>query len=165
VTPRRDMAECSAFRPMIGSRDGELAPAAAAALQAHLAACRGCQKLAAELAATEGLVAEALLAAAARRDFAPFVDGVLARIAATRPPTLLERTRRLLRLHPSLAIGGALAPLLLAAAVVVLYQTRSGNEVADVQSLELNSVGHTTTVIQSIDGPVLLLDDDDDNES
>jgi anti-sigma factor RsiW len=149
---------------MVGSRDGELAPAEAAGLQAHLAACPGCRRFVAEVAATDGLVAEALLAAAARRDFAPFVDGVLARVAADRPLGWLGRARRAVRLHPRL-VAGALVPLLAAAAVAVYVQSRSGNEVADVQSLELNSEGHTTTIIQSSDGPVLLLDDDDDSET
>jgi anti-sigma factor RsiW len=155
------MAECTTYRPMIGSRDGELEPAEAAALQAHLAGCGGCRRFAADVAATEGLLAEALEGAAARRDFAPFVEGVLARIAAGRPPTLLERLQRAMRLHPRLVIGGALAPLVVATALAVLVQSRSTNDVADAQSLEFHGEGRATTVIQSSDGPVLLLDDDD----
>ena len=154
------MSQCATYRPMIGSRPGELSPAEDAALQAHVAACPACRRFAAGVAATEGLVAEALQAAAARRDFAPFVDGVLAGIDAARPLPLLTRARRLVRLHPRLVIGGALAPLVLAVAVA-LFAGRSSSDVADVQSLELDSEGHTTTVIQSSDGPVLLLDDDE----
>jgi anti-sigma factor RsiW len=158
-------SECATWRPLVGSRDGELAPAEAAGLQAHLADCPGCRRFAAEVAATDGLVAEALLAAAARRDFAPFVDGVLARVAADRPLGWLGRAGRAIRLHPRL-VAGALVPLLAAAAVAVYVQSRSANDVADFQqSLELNSEGHTTTIIQSSDGPVLLLDDDDDSET
>jgi anti-sigma factor RsiW len=149
---------------MIGSRPGELSPAEALELEAHLAGCPGCRGFAADLAATEGLVAQALQAAAARRDFAPFAEGVLARIAARRPPSLLDRARWLMRVHPRLVVGGALAPLVAALALAV-YVQGSRSEVADVQSLELHGEGGATTVIQSTDGPVLLLDDDDDGES
>jgi hypothetical protein len=88
----------------------------------------------------------------------------MARISAARPPGLLERLVRALRLHPRLAAGGALIPLL-AAALAIYVHTRSGSEVADLQSLELHGEGRATTIIQSSDGPVLLLDDDDNGES
>jgi anti-sigma factor RsiW len=146
---------------MIGSREGELAPAEASALAAHLAGCDGCRRWAAELAATEGLVSEALLAAAARRDFGPFVDGVMARVEAARPLPLLRRLVRAARLHPRLAASGLLAPL--AAIAVVLYvQSSSRGDLADARSLEVDGEGRATTILQSSDGPVVLFDDDDE---
>jgi anti-sigma factor RsiW len=157
------MKDCATYRPMIGSQPGELSPAEAATLEAHLGGCGGCRAFQADLRATEGLVARALEQAAARRDFAPFVDGVMARISAARPPSLLERLTRQLRLHPRLVVGGALVPLL-AAALALYVRSSTGADFADAHGLELHSEG-ATTIIQSSDGPVLLLDDDDNGES
>ena len=158
------MKDCAIYRPMIGSQPGELSPAEAAGLQAHLGGCGGCRAFQADVLATEGLVAQALERAAARRDFAPFVDGVMARISATRKPSLLERLTRQLRLHPRLVVSGALVPLL-AAALALYVRSNSGADFADAHLLELHSEGRATTIIQSSDGPVLLLDDDDNGES
>lgn len=161
MTARDPKAGCTTYRPLIGSREGELTAAEAAALTSHLSGCDGCRRFAADLAVTEGLVSEALLAAAARRDFAPFVDEVMARVEAARPASLLERARRVLRLHPRLVIGGALVPL--AAAVAVLLIDRSQPvDLAAAYGLEMSAEGSATTIIQSVDGPVVLLDDDDD---
>jgi anti-sigma factor RsiW len=159
------MAECTTYRPQVGARETELSPAQAVALADHLAGCPGCRRFAAGLAATEGLVSEALLAAAARRDFAPFVDGVMARVEAARPRPLLSRLGRLMRLHPRLVVGGALAPLVAALALVVYVQSGTGRDLADASGLELTAEGGATTVIQSSDGPVVLLDDDDDDDT
>jgi len=157
------MKDCTTYRPMIGSQPGELSPAEAAGLQAHLGGCGGCRAFQADVLATEGLVAQALERAAARRDFAPFVDGVMTRISAARRPGLLERLTRQLRLHPRLVVSGALVPLL-AAALALYVRSNSGADFADAHTLELHSEG-STTIIQSSDGPVLLLDDDDNGES
>jgi anti-sigma factor RsiW len=153
---------CTGYRPQIGSREAELSPAERGALEAHLAGCAGCRGWAARLAATEGLVSEALLAAASRRDFAPFVDQVMARIEAGRPRPLLERLWRALRLHPRVAVGSALAPLVAALALVLYAEYRPGGDLADARLLEVSAVGRVTTIIQSSDGPLVLLDDDDE---
>jgi anti-sigma factor RsiW len=147
---------------MIGSREAELAPAERAALTAHLSGCEGCRAWAARLAATEGLVSEVLLAAAARRDFAPFVDQVMARVERERPRSLLERLARGVRLHPRLAFGTAVAPLVAALALVMYVQVRHGGELADARLLEVSAEGRATTIIQTSDGPLVLLDDDDE---
>lgn len=161
MTARDPKAECITYRPLVGAREGELDAVEAAALTAHLAGCDGCRRFAADLAATEGLVSEALLAAAARRDFAPFVDQVMTRVEAARPASLLQRARRAMRLHPRLVIGGALVPL--AAAVAILLLDRSQPvDLAAAYGLEMSAEGSATTIIQSADGPVVLLDDDDD---
>jgi len=153
---------CTSYRPLIGSREGELSPAERGALEVHLAGCDGCRAWAAHLAATEGLVSEALLAAASRRDFAPFVDQVMARVEGERPGSWLERLKRAMRLHPRLVVGSALAPLVAALALVMYVEYRPGGDLADARSLEVSAEGRATTIIQSSDGPLVLLDDDDE---
>ena len=161
MTSRGPMSACSTYQPMIGSRPGELDAAEAAALEAHLGGCRACQAWAAELASTEWLVSEALMAQAAKRDFAPFVDGVMARVERTRPQPLLSRLAAAMRLHPRLVIGGALAPLV--AALAVSLWLRGGTaELASLTQLEVSAEGGATTIIQSADGPLVLIDDDDE---
>ncbi len=117
MTSRGPMTACDTYLPMIGSRPGELSAAESGALDTHLAGCEGCRRWAAELASTEWMISEALLAEAAKRDFAPFVDGVMARVEGAKPQPLLARLGRLMRLHPRLVIGGALAPLVAALAL------------------------------------------------
>jgi anti-sigma factor RsiW len=147
---------------MIGSRPGELSPDEAAQVSAHVAGCAGCRRWAAELASTEWLVSEALLGAAARRDFAPFVDGVMARVEAARPAPFLTRVARALKLHPRLAVGGALAPLGAALALGLYLQGAGRTDVASASQLEVSAEGGATTIIQSSDGPLVLIDDDDE---
>lgn len=162
MTSRGPMTECTTYQPMIGSRPGELSADEARALDAHVSGCPGCQRWAAELASTEWLVSEALLAAAAKRDFAPFVDGVMARVEARRPAPLLSRLATAMRLHPRLVVSGALAPLVAALALGLWLQAGGRNDVADVSQLEVSAEGGATTIIQSTDGPLVLIDDDDE---
>lgn len=152
------MTDCTVHRPMIGSREAELSPGEQAGLAAHLAGCEGCRRWASSLAVTEGLVSEALMAAAAHRDFAPFAAQVMARIEHRRLGPL-ARLGRAIRLHPWFAAGAALAPIGVAL-MVALYALRGpGHDVA-AASLEVTSQG-ATTIIQSSDGPVVLIDDDE----
>jgi anti-sigma factor RsiW len=164
---------------MLGAREGELAAAEDAALRAHLATCETCRALAADLAATDGMVSEALLAAASRRDFAPFVDEVMARVAAdgrrtaatvpshgaasrangaARPKPVPARETPgflgWLTAHRRAAFG-ALAPVLAAAALLVYVRRDAGP--AEVASLEFASEGEVTMILQTSDGPVVLL--------
>jgi anti-sigma factor RsiW len=155
--------DCVRLAPMIGAREGELAPSEAAALAAHLRTCGDCAALAADLAATEGLVSETLLAAANARDFAPFVDEVMARVARADPSTSpalgagyaqggrsvwawLSRHRR--------AAAASLVPVLAALALIVYVRVDGGRE--PIALLELSSEGEVTTVLQTADGPVVL---------
>jgi anti-sigma factor RsiW len=153
------MTDCTVYRPLIGSREGELSPGERAELGAHVAGCEGCRRWAASLAVTEGLVSEALMAAAAQRDFAPFAAQVMARIEHRRLGPL-ARLGRSIRLHPWFAVGAALAPVAAALLVGLYVQRRAGTDLA-TSSLEVTSEG-ATTIIQSSDGPVVLIDDDDD---
>jgi anti-sigma factor RsiW len=152
------MTDCTVHRPMIGSREAELSPGERAGLAAHLAGCEGCRRWAASLAVTEGLVSEALMAAAARRDFAPFAAQVMARIEHRRLGPL-ARLGRAIRLHPWFAAGAALAPIGVAL-MVALYTLRGPGHDVTAASLEVTSQG-ATTIIQSSDGPVVLIDDDE----
>jgi anti-sigma factor RsiW len=147
-------SDCVRFAPMIGSREGELAPDDARALESHLAGCAACRARAADLAATEGLVSEALLAQANARDFAPFVDEVMARIGAGAAPeprgvlAWLGRHRR--------ALAATLAPALAALAVIV-YVRQEGSRPQEIALLEVASEGDATTILQTSDGPIVLL--------
>jgi anti-sigma factor RsiW len=144
------MSGCVRFAPMIGARPGELDGAEAQALADHLAGCASCRALAADLAATEGLVAEALLARANERDFAPFGDEVMARIGRAERGGLrawLARHRR--------ATAAMLVPVLAALAVIVYVRLDGGRD--EIALLELSSEGEATTVLQTADGPVVLL--------
>lgn len=153
------MKDCARYARMIGAREGELAADEARGLHAHLDSCAACRARAADARATDGLVAEALLAAASRRDFAPFVDGVMARIAERRRPQgVLARLRRFARLHPKLTVGAAAAPVVAALAILLYVHEEQRTELASV--LEMDSDG-VTMVVQTSDGPVVLLGSDD----
>ena len=154
------MKSCIQFAPMIGAREGELTAPEARALAAHLETCTTCRALAADAAATEGLLAEALLSRAARRDFAPFVDEVMKRIEApaARPVRLLAALRRRWKLATAAALGMAIA--LLAGASVFMYVHRSPPEPEQIAALEIDSEGGNT-VLQTSDGPVVLIEPDD----
>jgi anti-sigma factor RsiW len=151
------MKDCLRYAPMIGAREGELTPDEARALAAHLEACPSCAAVAADLAATDGLVSEALLARAAQRDFAPFVDQVMDRVYGLAP----ERAGALgwLRRHWRGLAATALPAL--AAATVFLYVRLEGADGTGAMALvELHAEG-ATTVLQTADGPVVLLSDED----
>ncbi len=145
---------CARWAPMIGAMEGELTAEEARGLEAHLAECNACRALAADVAATQGLVAKALLAKAAQRDFAPFVDQVMARVAPPARSGILDWVRGHRR-----AVAALLAPGLAAVALVVYLST--AGEQPSVASLEVDSEGEATTVIQTNDGPIVLLAPED----
>jgi len=144
------MKDCLHFAPLIGSRAGELTPGEAKALAAHLSACTTCRARAADAAATDGLVGAALLSRANTRDFSPFVDEVMARVRRAERPGFagwLARHRRL--------AAATLVPVLAALAVIVYVRVDGGRDT--IALLELSSEGEATTVLQTADGPVVLL--------
>jgi hypothetical protein len=163
------MRDCVHFAPMIGAREGELTPGEAKALEAHLSLCASCRAVARDAALTDGLVGEALLARANERDFAPFVDQVMARVGlgpstpGLRSPhgqgergtwwSWLRRHRR--------GAAAALAPALAALAVIVYVRLHSGP--GEIAMLELTSEGEATTILQTQDGPVVLLNEENDS--
>lgn len=154
------MRDCVHFAPMIGARAGELTAGEGKALEAHLSACAACRAIARDAALTDGLVGEALLARANARDFAPFVDEVMARVAArfSAPGgrgwwAWMTRHRR--------AAAATLAPVLAALAVIVYVRLHSGR--GEIAMLELTSEGEATTILQTQDGPVVLLNEENDS--
>jgi anti-sigma factor RsiW len=166
--------ECIRFAPMIGSREGELEADEAKALAAHLASCETCRALAADVAATDGMVADALLRSANSRDFSTFADGVMERLGLEDPSTApapragSARGERIgaraggllawLRGHRARAVAAALVPAL--AALLVLVYVRSEGGPGSAAMLELSSEGEATTVLQTADGPVVLLQEE-----
>lgn len=148
--------DCIPFVPMIGAREGELSAKERAALDAHLQGCAACRAREADALALAGLVSEALLAEAAKRDFAPFVDGVMTRIQ--RQPSRAPRSRVLafFAAHRR-ATAAALAPILAAAALIVYVRTRPAPPPQMAAAMELTTEGEATLVLETSDGPVVLL--------
>ena len=156
------MKDCLRYVPLIGAREGELSSPEAESLAGHLATCASCRALQAELAAVDGLVAEGLLGAANARDFAPFVDEVMARIGApagraASPQGVLAWLR-----HHWRGAAATFAPVV--AALALFLYVRWDGGVGQVAALELSSEGNVSTVLQTKDGPVVLIDDDDPPE-
>ena len=152
------MMDCLHYVPLIGAREGELSDAEAEGLAGHLATCGSCRALQAELAAVDGLVAEGLLGAASARDFAPFVDQVMARVGA---PSERAGVLAWLRHH----WRGAAATLVpVVAALGLFLYVRWDGGLGQIAALELSSEGNVSTVLQTKDGPVVLIDDDDPPE-
>jgi hypothetical protein len=162
---------------MLTAREGELSAEEVVLRGEHLAGCTRCTALAEELAATDGLVRDALLAEASRRDFAPFVDGVLARVKAqavvgeamagasrgAEPPDvgirgtgILSRLRAWARAHRAAALAGTLAPTLAAAALIV-YLSSSAAPVPLAGEIEVVAEGTVPVVLETSEGPVVLL--------
>jgi anti-sigma factor RsiW len=154
------MKDCIRYAPMLGAREGELTPDERRALDAHLEGCAGCRATAAELAALDGLVGEALMARANARDFAPFVDQVMARVGTGDRAS--ARTRRgllgWLFAHPRAALASAV-PVVAAVALLVYVRVSSGR--GEVAFFEMATEGEVTMVLQTKDGPVVLLDDEE----
>jgi predicted anti-sigma-YlaC factor YlaD len=144
------MKDCVLFAPLIGARAGELTLGESKALEAHLSACSSCRGVARNAAAVDGLVGEALLARANVRDFAPFVDGVMTRIERAPRGGLLSWLHRRRR-----AAVAALVPALAALAVIVYVRLGAGPD--EVAMLEVSSEGEATTILETKDGPVVLL--------
>ena len=152
--------KCAGAAPLLGSLPGELDPTEEALLGAHLATCASCRARQADVAALSGLVADGLLAEAARRDFSTFGDGVMARIPAsawrgTRAGPL-DRLRDYFRRHRVLAAASALAPAL-AAVALYLYIDRTGGTGLPELSVEVTSENLAAVVLDTSDGPVILV--------
>jgi anti-sigma factor RsiW len=151
------MKDCARIAPLIGAHEGDLSKAERATLAAHLDGCPRCRAIAGDFAATEGLVGERLMARASTRDFAPFVDQVMERVygrAAPRRAGVLGRLNQ----HWKGTIAG-FAPALAALAVFMYVRWDGGR--SEVAALELSSEGNVTMVLQTSDGPVVLLADEE----
>ncbi len=146
-------SECARHAPMLGSREEELTAEERAALAAHLRDCAACRAWQADLAATEGLLAEGLSRAAARRDFTDFADQVMARVERASAPRGL---RPFLRRHRmAVRFAAALAPALATVALIVYLDRSPAPPDVDVTSEE-----YVPIVISTNDGPMVLLGDE-----
>jgi anti-sigma factor RsiW len=153
------MKDCIRYAPMLGAREGELTDDEQRALDAHVAGCADCRAIAANLAALDGLVGESLMARANARDFAPFVDQVMARVGAEGHAPARGRRGVLgwLFAHPRAAIA-SVVPVLAAVALVVYVRSGTGGS-GEMALLEISTEGDVTMVLQTNDGPVVLLGD------
>ena len=149
------MSACTDIAPLLGAGEHELTAAEAAALAAHLASCPRCRALAADLAATEGMVREALAARANARDFTTFADEVMAKVGRAERPGLFGWIGR----HRLAAAASTLVPVLAAIALLMYVRVDGGREQSAL--FELSSEGEATTVLQTADGPVVLLAESD----
>jgi anti-sigma factor RsiW len=161
------MTGCTRFAPMLGARPGEVSADDARELAEHLAGCDACQARLADEEALSGMLGDALLAEANRRDFSTFSDEVLARIPEYRGARSSESPRpgrerggvwSWVRHHRLFAAAGALAPALAALALVV-YVGRAPPS-ADDAALQVSAEGRGTMVLDTSEGPVVLLGDD-----
>jgi anti-sigma factor RsiW len=137
---------CVHIAPMLGSRPGELSEEERRLVTEHLAGCQACRGRAADLAAVSGLLSDALMAEANRRDFSTFSDGILERIGA-------RRRRR--RLWFVLA-----APIAAVSAALVLYFA-SGSSDQHAPLIEVSAEGRGAIVLQTREGPVVLIGEAD----
>ncbi len=154
------MKACLRYAPMIGAREEELGDEDRQALALHLAACEACQARLADERALEGLVGEALLREAARRDFSEFADGVMARIGrSARGERRLGLGQRLRR-HWALALGSTLGPALATLGLIVYL--RAQGPLPQPSDVDVTSEDHIPMVLQTSDGPLVLLGDTDE---
>jgi anti-sigma factor RsiW len=156
------MTECTRYAPMLTARPGELSAQESAALERHVDGCLDCRATRTAFLATEGLLAEGLLAKAAARDFAPFTDAVMARVAKRH--TARGRLFDWVTHHRVRATLSALAPAVVAVTLIFSFHANQADTTAYNHSLfELSSDCGVSTVLKTVDGPVVLLGDDDDD--
>jgi len=150
---------CALVAPMLTAREGELSPEEVALRDLHLQGCEECRAIALALAETDGLVGEALLAEAARRDFAPFVDGVMARVGVAAPGKVSVWARAFgwARAHRAAALAGTLAPTLAGLALIVYFSDSETPPPPLAGEVEVVAEGRAPMVLQTSEGPVVLL--------
>jgi anti-sigma factor RsiW len=162
------MNPCVRFAPMIGARPGELPDEETRALAEHLAACDACQARLADEEALSGMLSEALVDEANRRDFSTFADGVMGRIpgyassVSARPRRgAFTRLSAWARAHRALALASAFTPAAAAAALVVYLTVGNGSPPEQQATLEVSAEGRGAMVLETSEGPVVLLGNGD----
>ena len=164
------MTGCDRYAPMLGAREGELAAAERAGLAEHLAGCAACQARLADVRSLDGLLGEALMRKAAARDFSDFADQVMERLPAgsfgTPParPRGLRAALAFFRRHRVLAAGTALAPTLAALALIVYFERQRSVPAPMPGQVEVISETYAPMVVDTDDGPLIILGDDDEPE-
>jgi anti-sigma factor RsiW len=158
--------KCAGAAPLLGSLPGELDPTEEALLSAHLSTCETCRSRLADLEALSQVVEDGLLVEAARRDFSGFADGVMARIPGSSwrgagASGALGRIGAFLRRHRVLAAASALAPAL-AALALYLYIGRTAGPGPSELAIEVTSEDLAAVVLDTSDGPVILVGDGSD---
>ncbi len=157
------MSDCARYAPMLSARPGELGPIEQAGLDAHLGTCNSCRKRLGDERLTVGLVGEVLLAEASQRDFSGFAGAVLARIPE--PARARNEAAREPFWRRRWALAGVLAPALAALALIVyVVHPVVFSESPQAGEVEVSVEGRATMVIQTSDGPVVLLGDPDEPE-
>lgn len=144
------MNPCVLYAPMIGAREGELAAADQAALADHLSTCTACQARLADQQALQGMLSEALLHEASGRDFSTFVDEVTERVG--------QETRSRWR-RPRLAAASVLAPALVALGLIVYLHIQG--PAFEVGEVDVTSEDYAPMVLQTDDGPLVVLGEED----
>jgi anti-sigma factor RsiW len=166
------MIDCTTYAPMLTARRGELTPDEESRLHAHLAGCDACQARLADDRAVDGMVADALARAAARRDFSEFSTQVMARLPAgawkpdpadrgepgAEPAGPLGRLRAWARRHKLAAALAALAPAAAAVALFVWLERADPSAAAGEPGVEVTSEILTPIVLDTSDGPMILFD-------
>ncbi len=166
------MNDCLQCAPLVGSEADDLSQGEARALSAHLAACPACSARAADAAVMGELIREGLLAAAAAE--APgLADAVLERLARGAPlegdpfeePDDPDTTRRGARAwgkvraftlrHP-FAVA-VLAPAAVAAFLALVYLGGGSSGDRSQALVEVTSEGRSATVLETAEGPIVLL--------
>lgn len=151
------MKACVRFAPMVGARAGDLSEEETVSLAEHLATCEACQARLADEEALSGMLPEALMAEANQRDFSTFADEVMARVERERGilPQLIDWVRR----HRAAAFASAFAPAALAVALVLYLG--AGSRPEQHATFEVSSEQGGATVLETSDGPVVLIGSDD----
>jgi anti-sigma factor RsiW len=145
---------------MLTAHEGELEAEERASLEQHLSGCDRCRAEAADFAATEGLLRDGLLAEASRRDFAPFVDAVMARVTPVERGTAWDGLISWVRRHRFAAATGAIAPAV-AGIALIMYVASDRPAGPQVGEVVVVAEGRVPMVLRTADGPVVLLGDPD----
>jgi anti-sigma factor RsiW len=168
------MTDCATYAPMLTARAGELTREEESRLHAHLAGCGACQARLADERAVDGMLADALSRAAARRDFSEFSTQVMARLPASawkpdpadrgdpgaEPSGPLGRLRAWARHHKLAAALAALAPAAAAVALFLWLERADPSAVGGMPGVEVSSETLAPIVLDTSDGPMILFDGD-----
>ena len=145
------MNPCVRYAPMLGARPGELSVEEHASLVEHLASCGACRARLADDQALQGVLGEALQREASGVDFSTFVDQVMERVG--HPARARPWWRR-----PRIAASLLASALVALGAIVYLRGQTPRFQVGEV---DVSSEDFAPTVLQSDDGPLVVLGEEE----